>query len=216
MRSDVQNGKDHEAVIGIKEMLFNHRLHPGQKIIYHELENALGMSKTPIINALNRLEQEGLVVYRKNRGYFVRQLTSRDVDQMYDLRTRLEAIAIDYAVLNGDKAGLTQLKQALENYVSYKSEVYDPRLFQLDIGFHVGIARMGQNEFLTDMLINFYETAWVGLQVTFLTSQLAEFKRDHRGIYEAIANEDARSAKRISKKHWEKALDCVLKGYRET
>lgn len=215
MKSVAHNNKDHEALVGIKDMLFNHRLNPGQKIIYHDLENALGMSKTPIINALSRLEQEGLVVYQKNRGYFVRQLTSRDVNQMYDLRTRLEAVAIDYAVLNGDKAGLTQLKQALENYVSYRSEVYDPQLFQLDIGFHVGIARMGQNEFLTNMLINFYETAWVGLRVTFLTSQLDEFRSDHRCIFEAIAKEDAKSAKRIAKKHWEKALECVLKGYRE-
>lgn len=207
--------KDHQALLGIKRMLFAHRLSPGQKIIYRDLAKSLGMSKTPIINALNKLENEGLVVYQVNRGYFVRQLTAEEVVQMYDLRDRLEAIAIDYAIQNGDEEGLALLKQAHENYLNYPSVVYDSKRFQLDIEFHLAVAKMGKNDFLTDMLVNFYETAWVGLQVTYLTPKIPGFRKYHQALYEAIKNKDPRKAKQIAQEHWHTALNCVLQGHEE-
>lgn len=206
--------KDHEALAGIKRMLFAHQLSPGQKIIYRDLESALGMSKTPIINALSRLEQEGLVVYQLNRGYFVRQLTTDEVEQMYDLRVKLDAIAMDYAVQNADKKGLSELKKALNEYLSYNGEVYDSRRFQLDIAFHLQIARIGKNTFLTNMLVNFYETAWVGLPVAFLTPRIPQFRQFHLEIYEAIKSKDRRLAKKVAKRHWDVALEAVMQGYR--
>ena len=136
--------KDHEALLGIKRMLYAHQLSPGQKIIYRDLSAALGMSKTPIINALNRLEQEGLVVYHTNRGYFVRQLTEPEVVQMYDLRDKLEAIAIDYAVKHGDKKGLAELKKALDQYLAYPSVVYDSHPLSVGHPFPPGHRRDGQ------------------------------------------------------------------------
>lgn len=207
--------KDHEALAGIKRMLFAHRLSPGQKIIYRDLEDALGMSKTPIINALSRLEQEGLVVYQQNRGYFVRQLTTDEVEQMYDLRVKLDAIAMDYAVQHVDKKGLAELKKALDAYLSYDGEAYDAHRFQLDIAFHLQIARIGNNTFLTNMLVNFYETAWVGLPVAFLTPRIPNFRQFHVEMFEAIKNKDRRLAKSVAKRHWDTALKAVMQGYRE-
>lgn len=215
MSSAPSMSKDHQALLGIKRMLYNHKLSPGQKIIYHELAKSLGMSKTPIINALNRLEIEGLVVYHVNRGYFVRQLTAEEVVQMYKLRDELEAIAIDFAVQDGDEEGLAQLKKAHDAYLDYPSEFYDSKRFQLDIAFHLAIAKMGKNDFLTDMLVNFYETAWVGLQVTYLTPQIQNFRDFHQELYEAIKSKDSRKAKQIAKRHWRAALNCVLQGYEE-
>lgn len=215
MTSSLAVSKDHQALLGIKQMLFSRKLSPGQKIIYSDLAKQLGMSKTPIINALNKLENEGLVIYRVNRGYFVRQLTVDEVIQMYDLRDKLEAIAIDYAVANGDAEGLAQLKQAHEDYLGYPNIVYDGRRFQLDIGFHLAIAKMGKNDFLTDMLVNFYETAWVGLQVAYLTPQIPGFRDYHQGLYDAIKDKDAPRAKRIAQEHWQTALNCILQGYEE-
>ncbi|MCB2227741.1 MAG: GntR family transcriptional regulator [Desulfarculaceae bacterium] len=207
--------KDHQALVGIKQLLFARKLSPGQKIIYSDLAKQLGMSKTPIINALNKLENEGLVIYHVNRGYFVRQLTIEEVVQMYDLRDKLEAIAIDYAVSNGDEEGLAQLEQAHQDYLDYANIVYDGKRFQLDIGFHLAIAKMGKNDFLTDMLVNFYETAWVGLQVAYLTPQIPGFRDFHQDLYDAIKAKDARKAKKIAKEHWQTALNCILQGYEE-
>ena len=71
------------------------------------------MSKTPIICALARLENEGLVVSHQNRGFYVRELSARELQQMYDLRIRLEEIAIDYAVADGPPREIRRLKAEL-------------------------------------------------------------------------------------------------------
>ena len=59
--------KNFKAYNAIKELVAVHKLSPGQKLIYRDLEEALGMSKTPIINGLMRLEQEGLVQIKLNK-----------------------------------------------------------------------------------------------------------------------------------------------------
>ena len=85
MKKQSSLSKDAQAYHLIKEALFDRKLSPGLKIIYRDLEEMFGMSKTPIINALVRMEQEGLVVSHRNRGFYVRELKAREIVQMYDL-----------------------------------------------------------------------------------------------------------------------------------
>jgi DNA-binding GntR family transcriptional regulator len=210
MKQDSGPPKDLQAERDIKELMFLRRLSPGQKIIYRDLEEMLGMSKTPIIHALARLEREGLVASRKNRGFFVRELTAAELQQMYDLREKLEAIAIDYAISNHEAADVAALKRALDAYISYPAEVYDSKRFRLDIEFHAQIARMGRNEFLTAMLIQLYESAWAGLHIVFFTPLIPQFKRDHELLYKAITNRNRAEAKQIMRRHERAALKAAV------
>lgn len=203
------NSKDILAYQEIKKLFFSRKLPPGQKIIYRDLEETLGMSKTPIIAALVRLEREGLVVSRQNRGYFVRQLTAEDVRQMYDLRERLEEIALDYALAKGVPKRLSGLKSALDAYVSYKARLYDAKRFKLDAEFHTAIARLGGNGFLVGVLEQFYLTAWVSVDVIVFTPFIDRFKADHRALYQAIKQGDRRAAKTIMRRHERTALSAV-------
>lgn len=202
--------KDLQAFQGVKELMFGRRLSPGQKIIYRDLEEVLGMSKTPIINALVRLEHEGLVISKKNRGFFVRELSAAEVHQMYDLREKMEAISIDYAISHYQEEDLAILKKALGDYVSYSAEVYDSTRFKLDIIFHTQIARMGKNEFLTSMLREFYESAWAGLHIVFLTPLIPQFKQDHELLFKAIESRDRKEAKSIMRRHERRALRTAV------
>jgi DNA-binding GntR family transcriptional regulator len=105
-----------EAYEAIKELLVSRKLFPGQKIIYRDLEAKLGMSKTPIINGLIKLEQEGLVVSERNRGFYVRDVSPDDAEQIFDLRQKLEEISINYAISNYEKEDLELLKEKLIAY----------------------------------------------------------------------------------------------------
>lgn len=211
MSSKVSNGnsKDILAYQEIKKLFFSQKLPPGQKIIYRDLEEALGMSKTPIISALVRLEREGLVVSEQNRGYFVRQLTTEEVRQMYDLRERLEEIALDYALANGIPKNLDCLKSALVAYVSYNAPVYDAKRFKLDAEFHTAIARLGGNHFLVNVLEQFYLTAWVCVNVVVFTPFIDRFKADHRALFQAIKQGDRKKAKSIMRRHERTAFSAV-------
>ena len=207
MKEQNNLSKDAQAIRLIKEALFDRKLSPGQKIIYRDLEEMFGMSKTPIINALIRLEQEGLVISHRNRGFYVRELKAEEIEQMYDLRVRFEEIAIDYAIDYGHKNDLVAIEKALKAYVSYPSEVYDAERFKLDIAFHLGVARMGKNPFLISMLNQFYQSAWIGFNIAFLTPFIARFKRDHEMLYRAMERKDRRMAKRVMRLHEQAALE---------
>lgn len=73
---ETETNKNIEAYQSIKQLIVNQRLSPGQKLIYRDLEEILGMSKTLIINGLMRLEQEGFVVSKKNRGFFMKEVSA--------------------------------------------------------------------------------------------------------------------------------------------
>jgi DNA-binding GntR family transcriptional regulator len=209
MSSRKSSAKDAVAYRDIKNMLFQRKLPPGQKIIYRDLEETLGMSKTPIICALARLENEGLVVSHQNRGFYVRELSARELQQMYDLRIRLEEIAIDYAVADGPPREIRRLKAAFDAYLAYQPKLYDAKLFTLDSGFHKTIAVLGGNDFLVKMLEQFYLTAWVSVNVMLFTPLVDRFRTEHGAIYDAIARGDGKSAKTILRKHLEAARTAV-------
>ena len=81
-----------EAYNAIKQLIAGRKLVPGQKLTLRDLEETLGMSKTPIINSLMMLEQEGLVTSKQNRGFYMKEVTAEEAEQIYDLREKLEAI----------------------------------------------------------------------------------------------------------------------------
>lgn len=209
MTTPRQPSKDAVAYRDIRNLLFQRKLPPGQKIIYRDLEETLGMSKTPIICALARLEQEGLVVSHQNRGFYVRELGAKEVQQMYDLRVRLEDIAIDYALENGPPKNIGRLERAHDAYLAYKPAVYDAKLFKLDSEFHAAIAALGKNEFLVKMLEQFYLTGWVSVNVVVFTPFIDRFRADHRDLFRAIKKGDRKSAKAILRRHLETAQESV-------
>jgi len=211
MKKQTGLSKDAQAYHLIKEALFDRKLSPGLKIIYRDLEEMFGMSKTPIINALVRLEQEGLVVSHRNRGFYVRELKASEIVQMYDLRARLEEIAIDYGIDNGHEKDLVRLRKSLNDYLAYPAQVYDAQRFKLDIVFHLGIARMGGNPFLISMLSQFHQSAWIGFNIALLSPFIPRFRQEHEMLYRAMERRDRKEAKRIMKLH-EKASLGVAKG----
>ena len=80
----------YDAYKKIKKMIFDQELSPGQKLIYKDLGEMLGMSRTPIINALIRLEQEGFVASESFRGFYVRPIDLKEVWDAFGVREALE------------------------------------------------------------------------------------------------------------------------------
>jgi DNA-binding GntR family transcriptional regulator len=207
--------KDLQAVEGIKNLMFSRRLIPGQKLIYRDLEEALGMSKTPIINALVRLAQEGLVISKQNRGYFVKELTEDEIRQMYQMRIKLEEISIDLAIENYKEEDLIEWRECLDRYKSYQNGTYDSTRFRLDVDIHAQVAKMGKNVFLTDMVSQFFTSSWALLQTFFLARLIDQFADDHELLFEAIKSRKRAEAKKIVKRHHTAAMEMALQAVRD-
>ena len=202
--------KNLKAYNAIKELVAGRKLSPGQKLIYRDLEEALGMSKTPIINGLMRLEQEGLVVSKRNRGFFMREVSASEAEQIYDLREKLEEISINYAIKNHNRNDLAILQKKLNHYNNYSAHIYDRKRLELDTEFHMQIAKMGKNEFFTSMIKQFYENIYFILNVVYLSSYIDSFKKEHELVFNAIRKRNLKEAKRVLRIHTRAARKLLV------
>jgi DNA-binding GntR family transcriptional regulator len=204
-----QTSKEEEAYLEIKKSIIALKFAPGQKIIFRDLEEILGMSKTPITSALARLEQEGFLSSEHNRGYYVKELSKDEIKQLYRLRIGLEEIAVEFAVENYNDNDFATLHSILDEYLNYDCSFYDAKRLQLDLDFHMQIASMGGNKYLIQFLTQIYERARIGLNPVFMTPLIPRFRQEHSQIVEAIKRRNAQQAKKLIRAHEHISIDLL-------
>ena len=94
------------AYHGIRHMLYNKELVPGQRIAYRDLAEKLELSPTPIIQALKWLELQGYVRHEPNRGYSMAPFSLQEIEELYEIRELIEPSLIPAAIEKIDKKGL--------------------------------------------------------------------------------------------------------------
>lgn len=193
--------KGSEAYSAIKELIQLKKLVPGQKIIYRDLEEKLGMSKTPIINGLIRLEEEGLVISIKNRGFYIKEESLLEAGQIFDLREKLEQISMEFAVENSKDSDLVILKEKMIAYHKYVTPIYDRKKLELDTNFHLQIAVMGGNQYFAKLMSRFYESDFFKLNLSYFLPYVQEFSEEHELLYEALKRRNLQEAQKIVRHH---------------
>jgi len=145
------------AYQGIRRMIYTRELVPGQKIAYRDLAEKLGLSPTPIIQALKRLELLGFVCHEPNRGFYMSPFSLKEIEEIYELRELIEPSLVADAVRNIDKKGLADLKAALEAHLSAERDFYlKERLFK-NREFHLTLASLSKKETQIRILHNLFE-----------------------------------------------------------
>jgi len=198
------------AYKGIKEMIFNYELIPGQKIIYDQLSAKLKMSKTPIINALYRLEQEEFVVSFPNRGFFIKEIDPNEFENLHRIREALEMLAVEGCLKHGNSNTLKEIEQAMISHRNYH-EFVSRRRYALDLAFHLKIAEKSKNENLFRMLKQVWEQIYLRQRIEgFPPKRFKETPKEHQGIVEAMKEGNLVKAKKIMKNHIKKAEKAAL------
>jgi DNA-binding GntR family transcriptional regulator len=100
------------ALEGLRHAIVDGELRPGQRVLQEEIAENLGVSVAPVREALRALEQEGQVVYRPRRGYFVTELRAADLEEIYELRQVLEERAARRALPTLDADALDRIELA--------------------------------------------------------------------------------------------------------
>jgi len=211
---ETETNKNMEAYQSIKQLIVNQRLSPGQKLIYRDLEEILGMSKTPIINGLMRLEQEGFVVSKKNRGFFMKEVSAGEAEQIFDLRERLEVISIEYAVKHRSVEDLSRLKERITLYQNHQEPIYDRKRWELDTAIHMQIAVMSKNDYFISMIKTFYDSIYFILNVVHLTPHIDHFNDEHWLLYNSIEDRDIMKATEVIKSHIQAAGKLLIAALR--
>jgi DNA-binding GntR family transcriptional regulator len=190
------------AYHGIRHMLYNKELVPGQRIAYRELAERLELSPTPIIQALKWLELEGFVQHEPNRGYSMAPFSLKEVEELYEIRELIEPSLVPAAIEKIDKKGLSELKAALEAHLSAERESYlKERLFR-NREFHMTLASLSGKATQVRILKNVFDMLFLKYGGNYFPiSSLSATDQAHQEVYDAFALRSLERAQSVLKNH---------------
>lgn len=177
----------------LKGLIITQKLVPGQKLIYSDLEHVLGISKTPIVSGLARLESEGLVYLKPNAGYYVKEIDYDEVIDLFEARKAMELANINFVIKNVNGDDLERLEKIHHEYLNHPSPVLDNSRLQVNTKFHLQIALMGKNSFMIKYIEQIYDWFELRMPLTFQFlshNRVREIDVEHEEIVEAIRIRD--------------------------
>ena len=173
----------------------------------------LGVSRTPVREALRQLELEGLVNIIPNRGAFVNRITAKDVQDIYIIRSMLEGQCARWATEYITEEQLEGLEETLclSEYHTKKGN-YE-KLYELDSLFREQLYRASNSRILNHVLSDFHDYVKRVRRVTLATQgRSVKSTEEHRAIFEAVRDRDADRAEALAKEHVKHTIECI-QGY---
>lgn len=201
------------AYEGIRNMLFHNEIVPGQKISYRDLAERLGMSQTPVIQALKWLEFQRLVHHEPNRGYYTAPISIKEVEEIYDLRELIELDLLTRSAPSVGPGELRRLKKSLDAHLKASRSVHLYDRLAKDRAFHLTLAGLSGCGIQCDTLENLFDLLYLKYGAKFLFStSMTSADTDHEALYLAIEGKDLRAAKRVLARHIRRVKRHVLQG----
>ena len=172
----------------LHDMIGNYRFSPGSRLNVEELTKEFGVSRTPIWEAVRRLEQEGLVQNIPNRGVFMVEMTLSKALQLYQVREVLEGLAGKLAATRIDDRMLKKMEHCLGTLQKVVEQGDPVGYSRLDFNFHALIYETCGNPFLQEIL----ETIKNKMRplVPLSKPSLARGYEEHKIIFEALKSRD--------------------------
>lgn len=191
-------------------------LEPGERLMEVQLAEELGISRTPVREAIRKLEQEGYVIMMPRRGTYVSSLSVHDVKEIFEIRSALETLAAVLATMRIEPEELDKLRALLTEIEGHIKNNDMDKIVATDIEFHGLLYQVSRNERLVAIISNLMEqlARFRTLSMSY-PGRLQETLAEHRAMVEAIAagNEDA--AREAAERHMEQAEETLLKAMRK-
>lgn len=195
----------------IREAIVAGRAVPGQRLKEEELAHELGLSRTPIREALHLLQAEGLVEAAPNRGATVRSYEVADLEDMYGLRALLEGQAAQRAAVKATEAHLAELHASCDRFQLLRTGADLSGLVKENTLFHETILDAAGSTRLTGMVHQVIAMPLVYKSyIWYSQAQVAASYRYHREITDAVECQDAERAGRLMREHVFGALQVLV------
>ncbi|WP_431799885.1 GntR family transcriptional regulator [Halobacillus andaensis] len=200
----------------IKRSILHGEYSPKMRLTEEYLANELNLSRTPIREALRKLESEGLIVSQK-RGVYVRHFTKEDIEQIYDLRTLLEGYAASQAALHRKKENLEEMRKANKLYeeviTTYleTGETTIEYIVNINHRFHDAVIRASQNHHIHSHISKVVVVPLIFRSFYWFNEyQLRHSLEVHKTILKAIEEQDTERARAAMHEHIYHGRDQVL------
>ena len=204
----------------LRDAIIKQVLKPGERLMEIQLADEMGVSRTPVREAIRKLELEGLVVMVPRKGAYVAGVSMKDIHEVYEVRAALEMLAVSLAAERITDEEL----DALERQVLRESEAEAnadehslDNIIYIDSSFHDIIYQAAHNQrlvqfvnILQEQLQRFRAASWSrpGRSKTAL--------EEHKQIVEALAERNGELAAKLAKEHIDNAESAMISGMEES
>ncbi|MFJ5700470.1 GntR family transcriptional regulator [Arthrobacter sp. NPDC093139] len=195
----------------LREQIVLGSIRPGQQINEFVLASQLNMSRSPLREALQRLCQEGILFYRRNRGVFVSQVEKHDLREIYKVRESLESAAAD-RLLDGSLRQIKETCEALKEIVNEMAKQVSAgdqqRVAGLELQFHFAlVAGAGNSRFIRIYKTLAAESRMCNLDMDFSRARLEVLVEEHQNILDLLEAGDREALFKAIKRHMQKAVE---------
>lgn len=204
---------DQQVYQAVKLMIIERKLTPGAKIIQDKLAQELGVSRTPLVNALKKLEHEKIVAAIPRRGFFVRLFTKQEMMQIFELREVLEGLVARRAAAQITETQITTLRHFFSGFQQDEQLEDLKKYAHEDRHFHSFLIEVGGKGFLADILetYNILTLSYQMIAQEGLVRAPRETLPEHLAIIEAISRRDNVEAETRIRRHLQTSREQLLK-----
>lgn len=189
---------------------------PGERLMEISLANRLGVSRTPVREAIRKLELEGLVIMIPRKGAQVAKITEKSLRDVIEIRCVLEEFAASLACERITPEGRENLKEAHKNFVEAvkNGDILD--IVEKDERFHDAIFQATSNERLITIINNLREQFYrYRMEYVKDIEQHSVLVNEHELLLRAIYDGDSETAKRIMRTHLQNQQEGVIQAIQE-
>jgi len=191
-------------------------LKPGERLMEIQVSEELGVSRTPVREAIRKLELEGFVVMIPRRGTYVSDLSIKDINEVFEVRTALDVLAAGMAAERITDDELEQMERLLVQLGEYIEHNEIEKIVEADSQFHDLLYSASRNTRLVGIINNLREqlTRFRSLSMSY-PGRLKEMLGEHTRLVESLGRRNVPLAKRLAGEHMANAEQTLLKNMLE-
>lgn len=186
----------------LRQDILDGKYKAGDSLVELKLAEEMGVSRTPVREAIRQLELEGLVFSIPNKGVFVEGITSQDIEDIYAIRECMEGLAARWAIERMDEQSLKELENICELMEFYTGKGDLDRVGELNSRFHDLIFESTNSKPLKQILSDFqYYIGNIRLASLKSPGRAEQSLNEHKAIVEAFKDRDAERGERVLVEH---------------
>jgi len=199
----------------LREAILKGDFAPGERLMEKQLAEKMGVSRTPIREAIRKLELEGLVIMIPRKGAEVASITGKDISDVLEVRATLEALAVRLACKKMSEHDLNDLSAVNKEFKKAADEKDVKALIEKDVEFHDVIFHSSDNEKLIQIINNLREQIYrFRVEYIYKMNSYDSLVQEHDEIVKAIANRESKLAAKIALQHIENQERSVLEFFK--
>lgn len=200
----------------LREAIIVGELKPGERLMEVQLAEKMGVSRTPVREAIRKLELEGLVEMLPRKGAHVADLSVKDIMDVLELRSTLDGLASSLSASRITEEEVRELKHVQSQFVGYVEKENLQGSVKKDVEFHDIIYRSSRNDKLMQITNNLREQIQ-RFRVIYIKdySSTRDLIKEHAEIFDAISRRDPDAARQAAQKHIKNQEDTIIKSIRD-